>query len=111
MPIKTPRLHRDRKSVGYFFRYKLPAILAERLGKVSVYQSLKTKDFTVAKARALYLNLQLEMTRHKLDPNKAYVRICRKTAYWSGTNVYLHRLRNWRAGGAPPWFFRLKLSH
>ena len=70
MPIKTPRLHCDRKSGGYFFRYKLPAILAERLEKVSVYQSLKTKDFAVAKGRALYLNLQLEMTRHKLDPNK-----------------------------------------
>ncbi|HDR9127760.1 TPA: tyrosine-type recombinase/integrase [Burkholderia vietnamiensis] len=69
MPIKTPRLHRDRKSGGYFFRYKLPAILAERLGKVSVYQSLKTKDFALAKARALYLNLQLEMSRHKLNPH------------------------------------------
>lgn len=65
MPIKTPRLHRDKKSGAYFFRYKLPAILAERHGKTSIYLSLRTKDYGQAKTRALFLNYQLEMSRHK----------------------------------------------
>ncbi|MGF6764807.1 hypothetical protein P3T24_005141 [Paraburkholderia sp. GAS33] len=78
MPIKTPRLHRDRKSGGYFFRYKLPAILAERLGKVSVYQSLKTKDFALAlrpKAnpstdRSVYAGaLARRITKERLHPD------------------------------------------
>ena len=59
MPIKTPRLIRDQKSGGYFFRYKLPAILAQQHGKISIYFSLRTKSFGQAKTRALYLNFQL----------------------------------------------------
>ncbi len=65
MPIKTPRLHRDKKSGAYFFRYKLPTALAQRLGKVSVYLSLRTKDYHQAKTSALLLNYHLEMSRKR----------------------------------------------
>jgi len=69
LPIKTPRLIRDKKSGGYFFRYKLPGMLAQQHGKISVYLSLRTKEFDRAKACAHYLNLQLEMSRQKLNAN------------------------------------------
>ncbi|RQZ26110.1 hypothetical protein DIE14_15750 [Burkholderia sp. Bp9017] len=58
-------MHRDKKSGAYFFRYKLPVALAQRLGKVSMYLSLRTKDYHEAKTSALLLNYHLEMSRKK----------------------------------------------
>ncbi|MEK6354723.1 MAG: DUF6538 domain-containing protein [Burkholderia cenocepacia] len=70
MPIKTPRLHRDKKSGTYFFRYTLPVMLSKQSGKASVYLSLKTKDFHQAKTTALLLNYHIEMSRKKPVPQQ-----------------------------------------
>ncbi len=67
MPIKTPRLHREKKVRHlYFFRYTLPVMLSKQPEKASVYLSLKTKDFHQAKTTALLHNYHIKMSRKKL---------------------------------------------
>ena len=59
MSIKTPRLTRDRCSV-FCIRLVVPKALRADIGKSELRRSLRTKDCSVAKQRALTLNLALE---------------------------------------------------
>jgi integrase len=57
--IKTPRLIRDRCGV-YYFRLVVPLALRNTVGKTEFRRSLRTKDATFARVRALELCLALE---------------------------------------------------
>ena len=59
MSIKTPRLTRDRCGV-FYIRLVVPAALRKDIGKSELRRSLRTKDCSIAKQRALTLNLALE---------------------------------------------------
>jgi len=59
MSIKTPRLTRDRCGV-FYIRLVVPLALRKDIGKSELRRSLRTKDCSIAKQRALTLNLALE---------------------------------------------------
>lgn len=59
MSIKTPRLTRDRCGV-FYIRLVVPKALRADIGKSELRRSLRTKDCSIAKQRALTLNLALE---------------------------------------------------
>ncbi|MCX8522293.1 MAG: hypothetical protein ORN28_12255 [Rhodoferax sp.] len=60
MSIKTPRLTRDRCGV-FYIRLVVPKALRADIGKSELWRSLRTKDCSIAKQRALTLNLALEV--------------------------------------------------
>ena len=59
MSIKTLRLTRDRCGV-FYIRLVVPQALRAEIGKLELRHSLRTKDCSIAKKRALTLNLALE---------------------------------------------------
>jgi len=59
MSIKTPRLTRDRCGV-YYFRLVVPLALRKDVGKTEYRRSLRTKDASIARQRALALCVAVE---------------------------------------------------
>jgi integrase len=57
--IKTPRLIRDRCGV-YYFRLIVPVSLRPSVGKTEFRRSLRTKDSSIARQRALALSVAVE---------------------------------------------------
>lgn len=70
MPIKIPRLVRDGKTGIYHFRLTLPKALAHASGQTSLYTYLQTREYKQARAKAVLLNLRVEMSKPIIDLSK-----------------------------------------
>lgn len=69
-----PRLVKDRKSGLWFFRWSLPKLLQQDLGKKSLYFSLRTRDAKLAKCYAAILNLRVEAMKKVPNLNDDAIR-------------------------------------
>jgi len=69
VPIKIPRLVRDNKAGIYQFRLTLPEALARAIDQTSIYTSLQTREYKQARAKAVLLNLRVEMSKPIIDLN------------------------------------------